>query len=58
MNMKGIKNIMAVALMGVATLCFTACADDATIFGGSLHPDNPNPQQTTQADYDGILNKI
>lgn len=58
MNMKGIKNIMAVALMGVATLCFTACADDATIFGGSLHPDNPNPQQTTQADFDGVLNKI
>ena len=56
--MKGIKNIMAVALMGVATLCFTACADDATIFGGSLHPDNPNPQQTTQADFDGVLNKI
>ena len=56
--MKGIKNIMAVALMGVATLCFTACADDATIFGGSLHPDNPNPQQSTEADYDGILNKI
>lgn len=49
---------MAVALMGVATLCFTACADDATIFGGSLHPDNPNPQQTTQADFDGVLNKI
>lgn len=58
MNIKGIKNMMAVAMMGVATLCFTACADDATIFGGSLHPDNPNPQQTTTADYDGILNKI
>jgi len=58
MNIKGIKNMMAVAMMGVATLCFTACADDATIIGGSLHPDNPNPQQTTTADYDGILNKI
>ena len=58
MNIKGIKNMMAVAMMGVATLCLTACADDATIIGGSLHPDNPNPQQTTTADYDGILNKI
>lgn len=58
MNIKGIKNMMAVAFVGVATLCFTACADDATIIGGSLHPDNPNPQQTTEADYDGILNKI
>lgn len=58
MNIKGIKNMMAVAMMCVATLCFTACADDATIIGGSLHPDNPNPQQTTTADYDGILNKI
>ena len=58
MNIKGIKNMMAVAMMGVATLCFTACADDETIIGGSLHPDNPNPQQTTTADYDGILNKI
>ena len=34
MNIKGIKNMMAVAMMGVATLCFTACADDATIIGG------------------------
>lgn len=58
MNIKGIKNMMAVAFMGVATLCFTACADDATIIGGSLHPNNPNPQQTTEADYDGVLNKI
>lgn len=58
MNIKSIKNIMAGAFMGVAALCFTACADDANIFGGSLHPDNPNPQQTTEADYDGILNKI
>lgn len=58
MNIKGIKNIMAVAFMGVATLCFTACDNNSSILGGSLHPDNPNPQQTTQADYDGILNKI
>lgn len=58
MNIKGIKNMMAVAFMGIATLCFTACADDATIIGGSLHPNNPNPQQTTEADYDGVLNKI
>ena len=58
MNIKGIKNMMAVAFMGVATLCLTACDNDSTILGGSLHPDNPNPQQTTQADYDGILNKI
>ena len=58
MNIKGIKNMMAVALVGVATLCFTACAGDATIFGGSLNPDNPNPQQTTTVDWDGILNKI
>ena len=58
MNIKGIKNILAVAVMGFSALCFTACSEDAPIFGGSLHPDNPNPQQTTQADYDGILNKI
>ena len=58
MTIKGIKNIMAVAFMGVAALCFTACSDDSNIFGGSLHPDNPNPQQSTEADYDGILNKI
>jgi hypothetical protein len=58
MNIKGIKKIMAVATIGIATLGFTACSDDAPVFGGSLHPDNPNPQQTTQADYDGILNKI
>ncbi len=58
MNIKGIKNRMAVAFMGVATLCFTACDNDSNILGGSLHPDNPNPQQTTEADYDGILNKI
>ncbi len=58
MNIKGIKNTMAVAMIGIATLCFTACSDDAPVFGGSLHPDNPNPQQTTDADYDGILNKI
>ena len=58
MNIKGIKNIMAVAFVGVATLCLTACDNNSSILGGSLHPDNPNPQQTTQADYDGILNKI
>ena len=58
MTIKGIKNMMAVAFMGVATLCLTACDNDSTILGGSLHPDNPNPQQTTKADYDGILNKI
>lgn len=58
MNIKGIKNMMAVAFVGVAALCFTACSDDSTILGGSLHPDNPNPQQNTEADYDGILNKI
>ena len=58
MNIKGIKNIMAVAFTGVALLCFTACSDNAPIVGGTLHPDNPNPQQTTTADYDGILNKI
>ena len=58
MNFKGIKNMMAVAAMGIATLCFTACSDDSNILFGSLHPDNPNPQQTTEADYDGILNKI
>ena len=50
--------MMAVAFMGVATLCLTACDNDSTILGGTLHPDNPNPQQTTKADYDGILNKI
>ena len=49
---------MAAAFLGVASLCFTACSDDAPIIGGSLHPDNPNPQQSTEADYDGILNKI
>ena len=58
MNIKGIKNIMAVAFLGVATLCLTACDNDSSILGGSLHPDNPNPQQSTEADYDGILNKI
>lgn len=58
MNIKGIKNIMAVAFVGIAALCFTACADDATIIGGSLNPNNPNPQQNTEADYDAILNKI
>lgn len=58
MNIKGIKNKMAVAFMGVATLCLSACDHESSILGGSLHPDNPNPQQTTQADYDGILNKI
>lgn len=58
MNIKGIKNMMAVAFVGVAALCFTACSDDSNILGGSLHPDNPNPQQNTEADYDGILNKI
>ena len=58
MTIKGIKNIMAAAFLGVASLCFTACSDDAPIIGGSLHPDNPNPQQSTEADYDGILNKI
>jgi len=58
MTIKGIKNMMAVAFMGVATLCLTACDNDSTILGGTLHPDNPNPQQTTKADYDGILNKI
>ena len=58
MNIKDIKNNVSVALVGLAALCFTACADDATLLGGSLHPDNPNPQQTSQADYDGILNKI
>lgn len=58
MNIKGIKNMMAVACVGVASLCFTACSDDSNIFGGSLHPNNPNPKQTTVPDYDGILNKI
>ena len=58
MTIKGIKNIMAAVFLGVASLCFTACSDDAPIIGGSLHPDNPNPQQSTEADYDGILNKI
>ena len=58
MNMKAFKNIMAVALMGIATLCFTACSDDSNVLFGSLDPDNPNPQQTTEADYDGVLNKI
>lgn len=58
MNRKGILNMMAVALMGIATLSFTACSGDAAILGGTLHPDNPNPQQTTTVDYDGILNKI
>lgn len=58
MNIKGIKNIMAVAFLGVTTLCLTACDNDSSILGGSLHPDNPNPQQSTEADYDGILNKI
>lgn len=58
MNIKGIKNIMAVAFIGIATLGFMACSENAPVFGGSLHPDNPNPQQTTTADYDGILNKI
>ena len=58
MNIKGIKHIMAVAFVGVATFCLTACDNSSNILGGSLHPDNPNPQQSTQADYDGILNKI
>lgn len=58
MNIKSVKNILAGAFLGVATLCLTACADDANILGGSLHPDNPNPQETTEPDYDGILNKI
>jgi hypothetical protein len=58
MNIKGIKNIMAVVFVGVAALCLTACDNNSSILGGSLHPDNPNPQQSTQADYDGILNKI
>lgn len=58
MTIKEIKNMMAVAFISIATLGFTACSEDAPVFGGSLHPDNPNPQQTTEADYDGILNKI
>lgn len=58
MNIKVIKNIMAVAFVSVATFCLTACDNSSNILGGSLHPDNPNPQQSTQADYDGILNKI
>ena len=58
MTIKGIKNKMAVAFVGIAAFCFTACSDDSNILFGSLHPDNPNPQQTTEADYDGILNKI
>lgn len=58
MNIKHFKNKIAAAFVSCAALCFAACADDATIIGGSLHPDNPNPQQTTQPDFDGILNKI
>ena len=58
MNIKGFKNIMAVAFTGLAMLCFTACSDNSPIVGGTLHPNNPNPQQTTEADFDGILNKI
>lgn len=33
MNIKGIKNIMAVAFLGVATLCLTACDNDSSILG-------------------------
>lgn len=58
MNIKALKNTIAVVLMAIATLAFTACAGDATIFGGTLHPDNPNPQQTTDVDFDALMNKI
>ena len=52
MNFKGIKNMMAVAVMGVAALCFTACSDDSNILFGSLSPENPNPQQTRHSEQD------
>ena len=58
MNFKGIKNIISVAFVAVAAFMFTACSNDANIFGGSLHPDNPNPKQETTVDYNNLLNKI
>lgn len=58
MNLKDIKSIISVAFVAVASLLFTACANDANIFGGSLHPENPNPQAESEVDYDNLLNKI
>lgn len=58
MNFKGIKHIISVAFVAVAAMMFTACANDANIFGGSLHPENPNPQALSEVDFDALLNKI